>query len=179
MLTFLDPFLKSWRWPVVALVAALAMLAGAHTFERAFLMLPCPLCLRQREVYWAIAAMAATALILWRLRPNPRFLRAVNIMLGLVFLTGMVVAFYHSGVEYGWWPAPAGCGAQAVDIGAIDLTNLDTPQATASCLDDPFGGKYGLSMAGWNGVISLVLSVLSFRAAGFNRRKLPALSPAE
>lgn len=179
MLTRLDLLLKSWRWPVVAMVASLAMLAGAHTFERMFFFLPCPLCLRQREVYWAIVAMAVTALVLWRLRPNPRFLRAVNVMLGLVFLTGTVVALYHAGVEYRWWPAPSGCEAIAVDMTSVDLTNLNARQGVASCLDDPFGGKYLLSMAGWNAVISFVLSVFSFRAAGLNRRKLPALNPAE
>ena len=36
------------------------MLATAHAFERFAYLAPCQLCLRQREVYWAAVAMAAT-----------------------------------------------------------------------------------------------------------------------
>ena len=178
MLDRFDPFLRTWRWPALALLGALAMLATAHGFERFAMMAPCPLCLRQREVYWAIAAMSATALILWRIRQNPRFMRAFNVMLGLVFLTGAVVAIYHADIEWKFWPAPSGCAAGTVDVSAIDLSNLDERQATASCTEAPWA-MLGLSMAGWNALVSLGLSVISFRAAGLNRRKPLALNPAE
>lgn len=179
MFAVLDPFLKTWRWPALALASALFMLGAAHAFETFALMLPCPLCLRQREIYWAIVAMTITALALWRVRQNPRFIMAINIMLGLVFLTGAVVAAYHAGVEYRFWPAPSGCLATAVDMNAIDLSNLNQRQATASCLDDPFKGRFLLSMAGWNALISLALSTISFRAAGISLPRPRTLSPAE
>lgn len=177
----LDGYLKSWRWPALALIACVAILGAAHGFERFGLMAPCPLCLRQREVYWAAAAMAGTALLLWQVRQNPRFMFTINIMLGLVFVTGAVVAGYHAGVEYGFWPAPTGCGASvAVDPLAMDdlLNSINEPQAVASCETDPWGGRYGLSMAGWNMVMQLGLAALSFRAAGvtFDRAPTPALA---
>ncbi|MEM8617403.1 MAG: disulfide bond formation protein B [Pseudomonadota bacterium] len=167
MLGKIDQNLLTWRWPALALVAATVMLGAAHAFERFALMLPCPLCLRQREVYWAVFAMTLTALVLWRMRQNPRFIVAFNVMLGLVFLTGAIVAGYHAGVEWGFWPAPSGCLAmQPIDIGTLDLSNLNRAVAVPSCTEDPFKGAVGLSMAGWNSVISLVLSAISFRAAG-------------
>lgn len=173
-------FLKSWRGPTLALLVSLFMLAAAHGFERIALLAPCPLCLRQREVYWAAAAMAGTALILWQIRQNPRFIFAINIMLGLVFVTGAVVAGFHAGVEYGWWPAPSGCmSAAAIDPLSIDLLGtIDQPQATASCETDPWKGRFGLSMAGWNMVASMAFAALSFRAAGatFDRAPIPALA---
>ena len=157
------------------------MLGAAHAFETFALLLPCPLCLRQREVYWAVVAMTVTALLLWQVRQNPRFILAVNIMLGLVFLTGAIVAAYHAGVEYRFWPAPSGClaDAGAIDMDAIDLTNLNQRQGAPSCMDDPWKGAYGLSMAGWNALVSLGLSVLSFRAAGISLPRPRSLSPAE
>ncbi len=178
MLDRFNPLLDTWRWPALALLSALAMLATAHGFERFAMLAPCPLCLRQREVYWAIAAMSATALILWHIRQNRRFMRAFNVMLGLVFLTGAVVATYHAGIEWQFWPAPSGCAAGIVDVGAIDLTNLDERQATASCSEAPWA-MLGLSMAGWNALVSLGLSVISFYAAALNRHKPLSLSPAE
>lgn len=181
MMNLINPYLQTWRWPALALLASLTILGAAHGFERFGLMAPCPLCLRQREVYWAAAAMAATALVLWQIRHNPRFLFAINIMLGLVFVTGAVVAGYHTGVEYGFWPAPSGCGVvEAVDPLAIGdlLTAIDQPQAVPSCSSDPWNGRYGLSMAGWNGVMQIGLAALSFRAAGitFDRGPVPTLA---
>jgi len=179
MIAQFDPFLKTWRWPVLALAAAAFMLGAAHVFENVFNFAPCPLCLRQREIYWAVVAMTVTALILWQIRQNPRFIMAFNIMLGLVFLTGAVVAGYHAGVEYGFWPAPTGCLSQAFDMSAFDPNRLNEPQAVASCLDDPWKGQYGLSMAGWNALISLGLAAASFRAAGISLPKPRTLSAAE
>ena len=179
MMERIEPLLKTWRWPAFALAAALFMLGAAHAFESVALLLPCPLCLRQREVYWAVVAMTITALALWQVRQNPRFMLAFNIMLGLVFLTGAVVAAYHAGVEYKFWPAPSGCLANVVDMGAIDLTNLNERQGAPSCTDDPWKGRYVLSMAGWNALSSIGLSALSFRAAGINFPEPRTLSPAE
>lgn len=164
MLNLIDPLLRTWRWPALALIGSLTMLAVAHGFERFAFMAPCPLCLRQREVYWAVVAMAATGLVLWRFRQNPRFLLALNVMLGLVFLTGVVVAAFHAGVEWRFWPAPDGCTGEAVDVSIIDLGNLDERQAVPSCLDAPWV-MLGVSMAGWNAIASLILTLISFRAA--------------
>lgn len=180
MFARIDPYLTTWRWPALALLASLAMLGAVHAFETFALLLPCPLCLRQREVYWAVVAMTVTALALWQVRQNPRFMLAINIMLGLVFLTGAVVAAYHAGVEYKFWPAPSGCAAtEAFDMTAFDPSNLNQAQGVPSCTDDPWGGRYGLSMAGWNAVLSLVFSAISFRAAGVSLPRPRALSAAE
>lgn len=162
----LSPVLRTWRWPLIALLASAAMLAAAHVFERFAYFLPCQLCLRQREVYWAAIAMAATGLILWNIRQNRRFLVAFNVMLALVFLTGAVVAVFHAGVEWRWWPAPTGCVDGAVDVMNVDIGAIDERTATASCLDAPWR-MLGLSMAGWNALISLGLALVSFRAATF------------
>lgn len=170
MTASLAPLLKEWRWPVLAMLASAIMLGAAHAFENFGRMLPCPLCLRQREVYWAVAAMSLTALVLNWLRPNPRFFTAINVMLGLVFLTGAIVAFFHAGVEYGIFTAPTGCITGAIDPAVWDLGNINAPQDFVSCQDDPLGGQYGLSMAGWNGVVSTIFSGVSFLAASLTGR---------
>lgn len=164
MTAALSSALQTWRWPLIALLVSVAMLATAHAFERFAFLLPCQLCLRQREVYWAAIAMSATGLVLWNIRQNRRFLVAFNVMLALVFLTGAVVAAYHAGVEWGFWPAPTGCGTEAVDVINIDLSGIDERTATASC-EEAAWTMLGLSMAGWNALVSLALAGLSFAAA--------------
>lgn len=160
--------LSGWRWPLIAIIASSAMLAGAHGFEIFAGLEPCPLCLRQREIYWAVIAMALTGLAWWRLVPKLRFLVALNILTGLVFCVGVIVAFYHAGVEWGTFPPPAGCSAGPA-IDPLAMGNLDQAFDLPACNEAPFYVA-GLSMAGWNGVISSALAFLSFIAAGMTLR---------
>jgi len=160
------------------------MLGAAHWFERVELLYPCPLCLRQREVYWAIIAMTVVGLALGRIRPTPRFMTSLNVLIGLVFLTGAGVAGYHMGVEYGLLPPPAGCGAMsAADAARAALETDANPNqrlATASCTDVPWSFA-GLSMAGWNMLVSLALAAASFVSAQrtpVRRISRRALNPA-
>ena len=161
----LSKLLLDWRWPVMALLASFAMLGGAHAFEQFGKLLPCELCLRQRDVYWAAIAMILTGLTLSQLRPGRRFLTALNVLIGMVFVTSAVVAFYHAGVELKWWQGPTGCsGGAPIDPLSIDLSKLDKPMATGSCAEVPWS-FLGISMAGWNGLISVGLATASFIAA--------------
>ena len=130
-------------------------------------MSPCPLCLRQREVYWAAIAMAVTGLALWRMRPSDQFITALNVLIAMVFITGAVVAFYHAGVEQKFWEGPAGCSGTVgnIDVSKIDLSkSLGKPMATGNCGEVPWS-LFGVSMAGWNGLISAGLAFMSFAAA--------------
>ena len=163
-MAILKTLLKDWAWPVAAVIVSALMLAAAHGFETFGKLYPCPLCLRQREVYWALIAMTLTGLVLWKVRPTRRFLVALNVLIGLVFGVGMVVAFYHSGVEWKIFPPPAGCAAEG-NVDLMDMGSLDQPITVHACTDAPFY-FLGLSMAGWNGVVSAILAVLSFIAAG-------------
>ena len=154
--------LVEWRWPVFALGVSLAMLGAAHAFETFGNMFPCELCLRQREVYWAAVSMIATGLILSRLRTGRRFMVALNVLIGMVFITSAIVAAYHVAVEFGW--IQSGCSGKPIDPSEIDLSNLNKPMAVGNCGEVPWS-MLGISMAGWNALISIGLAVTSFYAA--------------
>jgi disulfide bond formation protein DsbB len=163
MKSLLSP-INTHVWPFLALLIAAAMLAAAHAFETFGGLPPCPLCLRQREVYWALIAMIVTGLVLLRLKPTRRFRSALNVLIGLVFVTGAVVASYHAGVEWKIFPPPTGCSV-GPGFNPLEQVDLSAPMQIASCTDAPFY-ILGLSMAGWNVVASVVFAVLSFIAAG-------------
>jgi disulfide bond formation protein DsbB len=154
-------------WPVLALLASAAVLAGAHAFEAAGYR-PCALCLRQREVFWAAIGIALAALILPRLWKSPLLPRTFNALLGGAFLVGAAVAIYHAGVEWKFWPGPTSCanvatGAlSAEDIAAALSGATKAVPCDEAAWRDPV---VRLSMAGWNGLISLALAGMSFLAA--------------
>jgi len=154
------------RWRLCALVASALMLATAHAFETFGGLAPCLLCLRQREVYWVAMALAAGCMVLVRLRGGARWREASCWLLGLVFLAGVGVAAYHAGAEWKFWPGPTACagGLGGVDPGALADFMKGEPVKAVRCDEAPWVFA-GLSMAGWNAVISLVLAALSLAAA--------------
>lgn len=153
------------RWPLVALLASAAMLAAAHIFQRLGYA-PCVLCLKQREVYWVAGGVALGGLVLTRLLlKDARWRAALNLILGLIFLVGVGVAAYHAGVEWKFWPGPAACAPDSA-VSAEDMGALLSGEAIEmpSC-DEAAWVFLGLSMAGWNALASLALTVLSLAAA--------------
>ncbi len=155
------------NWPIWALLASAFMLASAHAFENFMFLAPCQLCLKQRDVYWAAIALSVVAIISMRLVRSPRLPFAMNSLLGLVFLCGMLIAGYHTGVEWGIFPAPEAC-TSTVTINDIPKNaasvNLDKAYAMPSC-DAVAWSLFGISMAGYNTLISLGLAAVSFFAA--------------
>ena len=159
--------LTRW-WTAFALAASLALLGAAHAFERFGGLAPCNLCLKQREVYWGAVAIALTA-TLWHLvsrgsRGTPRI---AAFLLAVVFTTGAVTALFHMGGENGWWELPATCaGGGEVSLESLAALALGTAPVKAPVYCDAVTWRFlGLSMAGWNVLISAALAVFSLLAA--------------
>jgi disulfide bond formation protein DsbB len=163
MPTLLRPFLDRWR--LCALLASAAMLAIAHASETFGGLAPCELCLKQRTVYWVAGGFAALAMVLVRLPGGPRWRAATCWALALIFLVGAGIAGYHAGVEWKFWPGPQSCsGGGAVTAAALkELLNGGGVKMPAC--DQAAWRLFGVSMAGWNTVASLVLVALSAAAA--------------
>jgi disulfide bond formation protein DsbB len=169
-MAFLDTLFK--RWPYVALVVSAAMLAVAHAFQSFGGLEPCHLCLKEREVYWAAMAVSALAIAagLTRFRaPAPRL---ASLALALVFAYGTGLAAFHAGAEWKWWPAPEGCSSTGPVAMAALKALLAGAGAKAPACDQAPWVFLGLSMAGWNCLISAGLTGLSLTAAA--RRGRPA-----
>lgn len=160
-------FVGRW-WTAFALLAAIAMLAAAHAFERIGGYPPCALCLKQREVYW-FAIIVALPAVLWalfsRARGTPRL---ASFLLFAVFATGVIVATFHLGGEQKWWTLPASCvggPTGEISIDELTATALGGERVRAPACDVAAWTFAGVSMAGWNAIASLVLAILSLIAA--------------
>lgn len=153
------------------LLAAAATIGGALLFEHGLGLVPCKLCLQQRVPYYLAMPLALGLIVLPR-RSGP-LARAGLGLLGLVFLTSAGLGAYHAGVEWGWFAGPSDCGgAVAPAAGSVGdfLRDLDRTRVV-SCAEAAwrFGG---LSLAGWNALISLVLAGLGFAGARAAPRSL-------
>ncbi len=144
-------------------LAAVATVGAALVFEHGFGYLPCKLCLQQRWPYYVAVPLAlAVALI-----PVPRLWSRIGLgAVALVFLVGAGLGAYHAGIEWGFWPGPADCGAGSTGslAGMGDfLKQLETTRVV-SCTEAAWR-LFGLSMAGWNAAVSLALASLALFAA--------------
>jgi disulfide bond formation protein DsbB len=145
------------------LVVAAATIATALFSQHVLGYIPCKLCYWQRQPYY-VAIPAALALIVLPLSDRVR--QAGLWLLGLVFVVGAALGAYHAGVEWGFWLGPADCGGgsspAAGSVGDF-LKQLETTRVV-SCTEAAFR-VLGLSMAGWNVVVSLALAGLAAVAA--------------
>jgi len=127
----------------LALPAA-AMLAAAYGFEHLGGLAPCALCWWQRYAWMAALAPAGAA---------------------LAALAGAAIAFFHVGVEQGWWEGTAACGSALGQwLSAEERLRRILAAPVVRCTDIPWS-MLGISMAGWNGLVALAGGGLALRAA--------------
>jgi disulfide bond formation protein DsbB len=166
---FLRPFLERWRlW---ALISSVLMLAIAHGFQTFGGLAPCTLCLRAREIYWVGAGVALAGMFLVRMPHGRRWRAASDAALALIFAAGVALAIYHAGAEWRWWPGPTACSSAGGGVDAGQMADLlGGARIQPPACDTPAWVFLGLSMAGWNGLASLTLTILSLLALRHERR---------
>src|SRR6185503_1789277 len=150
-------------WPLVAAACALAILGVAHGFETFGGLAPCHLCLQQREVYWAAVAVGLIGWGAGRFVSGKHVVAIASALLCLVFLFEAGLAAYHAGVEWKFWPGPQTCTGAATGRanlaainGLLGGASINSPQCDVAAWR-----LAGLSMAGWNVLVALVLAALS------------------
>jgi disulfide bond formation protein DsbB len=147
---------------VIAVVAA-ATIAGAWIFQ-AFGYPPCELCLKQRYAYYGGAPIAA--ILAYASTGRARGVVAAGMIgLALIFAANAVLGAYHAGVEWRFWPGPSGCtGIIAGPPNAADLMKALQNAKVVAC-DEVQLRILGLSLAGWNALISAALAALAVKGA--------------
>ena len=148
----------------IAAIAALT-LAGAWFFQLVLDIRPCPLCLEQRYAYY-LAVPLGVLVALAAVKHAPRGVVLVGLaLLALAALGNAGLGTYHAGVEWGFWQGPTECTGTG-PIGnfgsAADLLKrLDTVKVIRC--DEVQWRFLGLSLAGYNVLISLLMAALAVR----------------
>lgn len=155
------------------LTASAAVLGAALLSQYWGGLAPCELCILQRWPWMAAITIALVALLAGG-RPA---LPWVAVLLALVFAAGIVFAAYHVAVEQHWVAGPSGCSARAGGATTLEEMRRQILAAQVVRCDEVAWSLFGLSMAGWNLLASLLMAALCGIVAGANRRRGPA--PAE
>ncbi|RED51290.1 disulfide bond formation protein B [Aestuariispira insulae] len=142
---------------LVTLAVAIAVLGGAYIFQYGFGYHPCELCLYQRLPWWIVIAIGCAAF--WSGKRLPGLSNMLLILMGITLLVSTGLAGLHAGVEFKWWQGPTDCSS-----GPLDFDNLDDLAAAINAMPDircdevPWS-LFGISMAGYNFLISAALGL--------------------
>jgi disulfide bond formation protein DsbB len=144
----------------IALIAA-ATLAGAWFFQLVLDIRPCPLCLEQRYAYY-LAVPLGVLIALAAAKDAPRALLYAGLaILALASLGNAGLGAYHAGVEWGLWKGPTDCTGPVGNLGSAGdlLQRLDTVKVIRC--DEVQWRFLGLSLAGYNVLISLLMAAIA------------------
>jgi disulfide bond formation protein DsbB len=143
----------------IAAIAA-ATIAGAWFFQLVLDILPCPLCLEQRYAYYLVVPLSLfVAFIVAKGAPRCLVMPALAV-LALAALANSGLGAYHAGVEWGYWAGPTDCTGAVLDLGKADLLgNLDKVKVVRC--DEVQWRFLGLSLAGYNALVSLLMAALA------------------
>jgi len=132
-------------------------LISAYIIEYALGHEPCRLCVYQRFPYIVSILLVLSILLI------KKNVKIHLLLLSLVSLLGAVLAFYHFGIEQGFFSESIVCESQNLQEG---LTKQDIlkqlKQNTISCKDVNFT-LFGLSLASINIIVSFILFMIFIR----------------
>lgn len=151
----------------LALIVPLALLGGAYGFQYVWAHLwPCEMCWWQRYAHFAALPFGLAAVLVGpRLRDGGRLL--VWLAALAIFVSG-AIGFYHAGVELKFFPGFTQCTA-ALTGSAEDMLKSVFDRPMVRC-DDVQWSWLGISMAGWNAIVS-ILGALTILWLSLRKRK--------
>ncbi len=135
-----------------------ATLAGAWLFQYGLGLQPCPLCLEQRIPYYVAVPLAVLVAVAAG-RGAPRVVLLGGLAaLALVWLWSAYLGAYHAGVEWKWWAGPQDCAVAPGGVGTGGSLLQQMQRTRVVPCDEAAWRFLGLSLAGWNVLISLALA---------------------
>jgi len=147
------------RAPLVILLASVAVLGAAFAFQYLGGLAPCELCIAQRWPYAGTIALAAVALV------APRAERPHLFLCAAIFAVGFGIAVYHVGVEQHWIAGPEACTGGPSGAATIEELRRRLEATQMVRCDEPAWTLFGVSMAGYNALVSIALAAFSLAAA--------------
>lgn len=142
---------------LLAAGGSLAILAGAFAFQYLGGLAPCQLCLWQRWPHAAAIVIGLLALVVTRGVTG----RLLPLLGALAALATAGIGVFHVGVEQKWWEGLASCTAGSISgISTADLLDPTVDVGAVVRCDEIAWQMFGISMAGWNVILSVGLALI-------------------
>ena len=140
------------RARLLALLVPAALLAGALGSQYIGGLHPCEMCHWQR---WPHYAAVALALVAFAMRRAPDRGRSMVWLAALAILTSGLIGVYHAGVELGIFEGLTQCASTGGGGGSSADVLADIMAAPLIRCDQVQFTFLGVSMAGWNAILSI------------------------
>ena len=162
------PILSAAR--LLSFIVPFVLLGGALISEYAFGLFPCEMCYWQRWPHEAAIILALLALIFAKKSWSQILIALAAIAIGI---SGLIGGF-HAGVEYGWWEGLTECAITAGPSGG-DLLESIMNAPIIRC-DVAQWSLFGISLAGWNFLLSIggMLTIFGLLGASKKARAIEA-----
>jgi disulfide bond formation protein DsbB len=159
--------------PLAIAALGAATLGGAWIFQYGFGIQPCPLCLEQRYAYYFAIPLACLLLAGVSFGASRKVVVAGLAVIAAGMLWNAGLGAYHSGVEWGFWQGPQDCSGPINDLGGAGglLKKIETIRIVRC--DEVQWRFLGLSLAGYNVLISGALAAIALWGAVGAYRTLP------
>jgi len=143
---------------------SISALLFAYFVEHVLKHAPCNLCLIERIPY--VITIVLTLLVLFL----NKYEKIISISIGILFVFGASISFYHFGIEQGFFSESLVCdlGENNKVVSAQDLLK-ELENKNVSCKNVTFR-VFGLSLATFNTIISCIISAIMLRV-GINYDK--------
>lgn len=139
----------------LALAVPVALLAGAWGSQLIGHLVPCEMCHWQRWPHYAAIPIALLAFIM----PGSGSKKLLVALAALAIGASGVIGVMHAGVEYHWWPGFTACTASLSGATDADVLKSIMNAPIVRC-DAPQWQMFGISLAGFNAIISLGSALL-------------------
>jgi disulfide bond formation protein DsbB len=130
------------------------MLLSAFYLEYFQGALPCDLCITQRWFHGLIITYSLISIFILEKFINVKIF--ILIVLSFTWLASAIAGLYHFGIEMNFWLGPDDCSSN-IDFSKDLLTYL-LNKSPIKC-DEIMFKILGLSLAGWNALLSFLMSL--------------------
>ena len=133
----------------IAGFSSVAVIFGAYAFEFIGGFLPCKLCYWQRYPHFLVILIFP---LLYFFQ-----IRSLIFVVMMSMFVSTILALYHVGVERKYWPGPNSCTNSSIEGLTTDQLIDQIMSAPLVRCDEIAWELFGISMAGWNALISFCL----------------------
>ncbi|WP_169567068.1 disulfide bond formation protein B [Sneathiella limimaris] len=145
--------LKSSLW--IALLVSVLTLGAVFVAQYGFDLQPCVLCVYQRWPYAAVIAICLLAVLLKNQIAQIWF----KLLAAIAFATTAGIAAFHVGVEQKWWKGTSSCSADSIPVKSLAELKAQIMAAPITKCDEIAWEMFGISMAGYNFLLAVVMVV--------------------